>query len=66
MKVLVNGEAQVAEAPLTVLGLLEVLDMGGRPVVVEWNEKALLPREYETTALSEGDRLEIVQITAGG
>jgi sulfur carrier protein ThiS len=33
---------------------------------VEHNLQALLPRELASTSLTEGDRIEIVQITAGG
>jgi sulfur carrier protein ThiS len=35
-------------------------------VVVEQNQAALLPREVETATVSDGDVIEIVQITAGG
>ena len=30
------------------------------------NLRALFPREFESTMLKDGDRIEIVQITAGG
>ncbi|TLD72137.1 sulfur carrier protein ThiS [Phragmitibacter flavus] len=66
MLVFVNGsKREVAEA-LSLPGLLDELDLSGKPVVVELNEVALLPREYGATILAEGDRVEIVQITAGG
>lgn len=66
MKVKVNGvDCELADGA-SVEGLLEVLDMVGKPVVVEWNEQALLPREFAGVVLSAGDVVEIVQITAGG
>ena len=40
--------------------------LAGKPVVVEQNQAALLPREIETATVSDGDVIEIVQITAGG
>lgn len=37
-----------------------------RSVVVEWNGQAVAPSQFQTTIVSPGDRLEIVQIVAGG
>ncbi|MDB6139041.1 MAG: molybdopterin synthase/thiamine biosynthesis sulfur carrier beta-grasp [Verrucomicrobiaceae bacterium] len=66
MTITLNGQPQTLAAPATVLDLLAVLGFGGRPVVVELNQQALLPREHATAGLNEGDVIEIVQITAGG
>lgn len=66
MKLTVNGARRDFGEPLTLGGLLSLLDLAGKPVVVEHNQVALLPREIETAALSDGDVIEIVQITAGG
>ena len=43
-------------------------ELGFEPglVVVERNRQALTPAETRQTVLEDGDRLEIVQITAGG
>jgi sulfur carrier protein len=46
--------------------LLDDLGLGGKPVVVEQNQAALLPRELDAASVSEGDMIEVVQITAGG
>jgi thiamine biosynthesis protein ThiS len=66
MKLRINGEEHEALTQTTVRGILNHLGFGEKPVVVELNQKALFPREHETTILQEGDTLEIVQITAGG
>lgn len=66
VKVRVNGELREVKEGTSVLGLLEELSLAGKPVVVEWNEQPLLPREFDQTRLSEQDAVEIVQITAGG
>ena len=66
MKLILNGTPQETPAPLTVRGLLDHLGFGKKPVVVELNLRAMFPREFENTQLNEGDRIEIVQITAGG
>ena len=66
MTITVNGQKQTLPHPSTVVELLASLGFSGHPVVVEHNQQALLPREHSGTALSEGDVVEIVQITAGG
>jgi len=66
MTITLNGRRHDASGIGTVSELLDKLGLAGRPVVVEYNQEALLPRECETTALGDGDVLEIVQITAGG
>jgi sulfur carrier protein len=65
MKLRVNGD-DLETVAHTVRDLLHQLGLAGKPAVVELNQRALFPREHEGTPLSEGDILEIVQITAGG
>jgi len=66
MKITLNGEKREIEGPQTVKSLLEVIGLSGKPVVVEQNQVALLPREIEGAPVNEGDVIEVVQITAGG
>jgi thiamine biosynthesis protein ThiS len=66
MQLIVNGRPQEIPAPATVKDLLHHIGFGERPVVVEHNHEALLPREHATRQLQAGDKLEVVQITAGG
>ena len=66
MKITLNGEKRELAEPQTVRSLLEAIGLGGKPVVVEQNQVALLPREIDGATVSEGDVIEIVQITAGG
>ena len=65
MKITLNGKKQDTTAT-TISDLLKSIGLGDRPVVVEHNQRALLPREHAQTTLSEGDMIEVVQITAGG
>jgi thiamine biosynthesis protein ThiS len=65
MKLRVNGDPMETAAS-TVRDLVHQLGLAGKPAVVEVNQRALFPREHETTPLAEGDIIEIVQITAGG
>jgi len=66
IKVQVNGEEQDVASESNISSLLESLGLAEKPVVLELNERALFPREYANTKLNAGDRIEIVQITAGG
>lgn len=66
MTLTVNGQTRAFESTATIADLLDSLGLTGKPVVVERNQVALLPREIHDTPVSEGDVIEIVQITAGG
>ena len=60
-----NGQPHTLAAGSTVAGLLAALGMTG-PVLVEQNGSALFPREFESTLLTEEDRVEIIRVVAGG
>lgn len=65
MTITLNGLSHDTTAA-TVAELLHSIGLGDRPVVVEHNKRALLPREHAQTAIAAGDIIEVVQITAGG
>ena len=61
-----NGEARLFPAPLSVAGLLAMLELDLRKVAVERNEE-IVPRSiYADIALMSGDSLEIVHFIGGG
>lgn len=66
MKIQLNGSPHEIEAPVTLSALLESIGFGGRPVVVELDEQAVFPRDFQVTLLEEGARVEIVMLAAGG
>ena len=66
MKVQVNGAEREFSSPLSLASLIEQLGMKQDRVAVELN-KDIVPRDrWSQTALSEGDRLEIVHFVGGG
>ncbi len=66
MKLIINGETRSVDGPLTVHGLLEHLELPAAKIAVERNLE-IVPRSlYAETALSDGDRLEIVHFIGGG
>ena len=66
MEVIVNGQTQSCSTAASVLDLLVTLGFEGKPMLVELNARALLAREQATTHLQPGDRIEVIQIVAGG
>jgi len=61
----INGEPREVTAA-TVLALVEELGLDVRKVAVERNLE-IVPRSlHGTTALAEGDRIELVQFVGGG
>lgn len=66
MRLEINGESTNVPSPLTLKGLIDHLGLGEGPVAVELN-RAVVPRaEHATTALQEGDVVEIVHFVGGG
>lgn len=62
----VNGEARSIAAPATVADLLARIGLDTRKVAVERNLEIVPRSTYAATALSPGDRLEIVHFIGGG
>jgi len=66
MNITVNGVCQELSKPLTAAGLLETLGVDAARAVIERNG-TVLPREsLATTALADGDVIEIVRFVSGG
>jgi len=66
VRIEVNGQPREVASGVTVAALLSELGIGGGPVAVERN-RVIVPRaEHAATALSEGDKLEVVQFVGGG
>ena len=62
----INGEAREVPAGLSVTGLLTHLGIVSNRVAIERN-LGILPRDqWEQTAISAGDRFEIVHLVGGG
>jgi thiamine biosynthesis protein ThiS len=66
MRVEVNGERHEVDSGTTVLGLLRQLGVASGPVAVERNREIVPRAHHETTALDDGDQLEVVQFVGGG
>jgi sulfur carrier protein len=66
VRVVVNGDAVEVPTGATVADLLGQLGLGARWVLVERNREPVRRDQVGTTALAEGDRVELVRAVAGG
>ena len=66
IEVTVNGKAQRLEPSLRISGLLEKLELAGKKVAVERNGEIVPRSAHATTALADGDEVEIVVEVGGG
>lgn len=67
MKLTVNGDDKTLDPPVgTVLALLEQLGLADRRVAVEVNGAIVRRAAWETAAVADGDKVEIVQFVGGG
>jgi thiamine biosynthesis protein ThiS len=64
--IIANGEKIHASLPCSIESFLVARNLLPRSVVVEHNGEAVAPSEFARRILSGGDRLEIVNIVAGG
>ena len=66
MKLTVNGEDRDFTSVPTLSALLEQLGLKPDRVAVELNRELVHRERWHTTALNNGDKLEIVQFVGGG
>ncbi|MEX2491337.1 MAG: sulfur carrier protein ThiS [Nitrospirales bacterium] len=66
MKIIVNGEEQTYNAPLTVTVLLQELNLRTEQVAVEVNLNILDRSNFSTWTLQENDKVEILSFIGGG
>ncbi|HLG16145.1 MAG TPA: sulfur carrier protein ThiS [Blastocatellia bacterium] len=66
MTLVVNGEQRTVDDHLAVSGLVSLLGLDTSRLAVEVNRTIVRRGDWDTTRLSEGDRIEIVQFVGGG
>ena len=66
MQLTINGENRSFDPPLTLAALIEQLGLKPDRVAVEHNLALVQRPQWESIALTDGDRLEIVQFVGGG
>jgi len=66
MQVTINGENRDVKEGLTVLALLEDLELQPEAMVVQRNENVIERSDFATIQLEEGDVIELVRFVGGG
>ncbi len=66
MTITLNGQKREVPDRITVLGLLEHLNIQQQRVAVERNEEIVKKALYAETVIREGDSLEVVSFMGGG
>jgi sulfur carrier protein len=66
IEIIVNGEPATVAAELTVDHLLSHLELPADRVAVELNKRIINKRDWSSTCVGPGARLEIVQFVGGG
>lgn len=66
VRLTVNGEERRFETALSVRALLTELGLEPAKIAVERNREIVPRSQYDTVAIMDGDRLEIVQFIGGG
>lgn len=66
MNIDVNGQTREVPAGTTVLSLLDLLALKPLGTVVERNGQIVEPEALASTAVSAGDRFEVVRLVGGG
>ena len=65
MTAIINGESRDLPERLTVGALLELLGAPRVGVAVARNDRVVRRVEYDTHAIEDGDRIEIIRAVAG-
>ncbi len=66
MNITLNGEKKDIPNSITVVGLLELLNIQHQRVAIELNSEIVKKDGYGSTTIKEGDALEVVSFMAGG
>ena len=66
MTISLNGEAADARGAQTIAQLVDRLELPPNTVLIEHNGLALHRKEWSERQLTEGDRIEVLRVVAGG
>jgi thiamine biosynthesis protein ThiS len=66
LTITLNGDPYTLTAPVTIVGLLALLEIDPRRVAVERNFVVVKRDAYATTTIEEGDQIEVVNFVGGG
>jgi sulfur carrier protein len=66
VEIILNGEPYTVDQPLTIVALLERLEIDARRVAVEHNLTIIKRQRFPDVIVGDGDQVEIVNFVGGG
>jgi thiamine biosynthesis protein ThiS len=67
VRVEINGEhRELSQSTITLGELIDQLSLAPQRIAVELNKQIVTRENWETTSVSDGDRIEIVHFVGGG
>jgi sulfur carrier protein len=66
LEIILNGEPYKVDQPLTIVALLERLEIDARRVAVEHNLTIIKRQRFSDVIVGDGDQVEIVNFVGGG
>jgi thiamine biosynthesis protein ThiS len=66
MRILLNGQQTDSRGAQTVAELIRCFELPPETILIEHNGVALHQREWPQRTLTDGDRIEIIRVVAGG
>ena len=66
ISVSINGVVRHFDTPVSIITLLEQMQLGGKRIALECNGEIVPRGQYQQRLLADGDRLEIVVAVGGG
>jgi len=66
VEIILNGEPYTVEQPLTIVALLDRLEIDARRVAVEHNLTIIKRHRFPDVIVGDGDQVEIVNFVGGG
>jgi len=66
LQVYVNGDSTELTEGISLAELITQLDLPSQRIAVEYNRTVVRRSEWDSTLLTEGDRVEIVHFVGGG
>lgn len=66
MKIFINGEVKEVSEAVDLDGLLELFSLPKQRIAIEMNKEVVRKKDWETTPVNDGDKIEIVHFVGGG
>jgi sulfur carrier protein len=66
LDVIVNGESKAFAEPVSVMQLIQDMDLQGKRIAIEINGEIVPASQHSSVQLSSGDSVEIVGAIGGG